>query len=144
MPRRDVIVLGKATDNPTYIGTFVEMLLRNNEVDQAASGWRNWRASLRTRTSLRPYARLLVKQGKTDEAVAILRKLLPRPMPREKLDTLVEIAKLLEQMDADDAAESMYREYVALDPSAVLVMAGFMGRHGKLKDALDFCQRAWK
>jgi tetratricopeptide (TPR) repeat protein len=35
----------------------------------------------------------------------------------------------------------MYREYVALDPSAVLVMAGFMGRHGKLKDALDFCQQ---
>ncbi len=134
-------LLGKAKDNPTFVGTFVEMLLRNNEVDQANI----WLAKL---DSLAPdatltsalHARLLVKQGKTDEAVAILRKLLPRPMPREKLDTLVQIARLLEQMDADDAAESMYREYVALEPNAVLVLAGFMGRHGKLKDALDLCQ----
>ncbi|HZZ82334.1 MAG TPA: tetratricopeptide repeat protein [Gemmataceae bacterium] len=136
-------LLGKAKDDPTYIGTFVEMLLRNNEVDQAIF-WLNKLEAIAPdatlTTALR--ARLLVKQGKTDEAVALLRNLLPRPMPREKVRALVDIANLLEQMDANDAAESMFREYVALDPSGGLVLAGFMGRHGKLKEALDLCQQA--
>jgi tetratricopeptide (TPR) repeat protein len=138
-----ISLLGKAKDNPTYIATFVEMLIRNKEVDSA----KFWLAKLEAvapdaALTAALKARMLVKEGKTDEAVALLRNLLPRPMPREKLGSLVEIAKLLEQMDADDAAESMYREYVALDPKAVLVLAGYMGRHGKLKDALDLCQSA--
>jgi tetratricopeptide (TPR) repeat protein len=87
-------------------------------------------------------ARVLVKQGKADEAVAALRGLVPRPMPREKMGTLVEIAKLMEQLDQNDAAESMYREYVALDPTATLLLAGFMARHGTLKDSLDTAQSA--
>ena len=37
-------------------------------------------------------------------------------MPREKLGMLVEVAKLLEQLEQFDAAESMYREFVAIDP----------------------------
>jgi len=135
-------LLGKAKDNPTYVGTFVEMLLRNNELD-TAQFWMSRLEEVAPEAALTAAlrARVLVKQGKADEAVAVLRGLLPRPMPREKLSSLAEIAKLLEQMEQKDAAESMFREYVTLDPSAILQLAGFVGRNGSLKDALDLCQQ---
>ncbi|HEY1599327.1 MAG TPA: tetratricopeptide repeat protein [Pirellulales bacterium] len=136
-------LVGKNKDNATYIATFVEMLMRNNDQD-AATLWMDRLEEIAPEalTTGALKARLLVMQGKPEEAVATLRNLLPRPMPREKLGMLVDAAKLLEQLEQYDAAESMYREFVAIDPSSILVLAGFLGRHGSLKDSLDLCQRA--
>ncbi|MBI2824344.1 MAG: tetratricopeptide repeat protein [Planctomycetia bacterium] len=134
-------LLSKVKDNPRYIAAFIGMLVRNDEVDSTQS-WADKLTQLDPDAPLTAAmkARILVKVGKPEEAVAVLRDLLPQPMPREKIRMLVDVARLMEDLNQYEAAESLYREYVALQPNAKLLLANFLGRHGSLRDALDICQ----
>jgi len=130
-------------EDSKYLGTFVEQLTDHDEL-QDASFWMEKLDALSPGTPLTSAvkAKLLVKQNKPEEAVAVLRNLLPRPMPRDMLPTLLQVAQLLESLKLNEAAEPMYREYKALNPEGTLVLAGFLGRNGSLKDALDMCEAA--
>ena len=73
-------VLGKIKTNPDYIATFVGMLLRNNDLD-AATYWLDKLEQLAPENPATAMlrARVLVKQGKSEEAVAVLRICSPGP-----------------------------------------------------------------
>src|SRR5207249_10064403 len=41
-------------------------------------------------------------------------------------------------------AENCYRQYVLRHPEKTLLLAAFLGRQGRLKEALDVCSTAWQ
>lgn len=130
---------------------FIDMLIRHNEIADASS----WLDRLDAVEPSRPgngltpgvvlRSRILVKQGRTDEAVALLDSVLPsRPLPPEKLPLLRNVGLELAELGLNAAAEKTLREYVSYEPSGKLVLASFLGHTGRLTEALDLCEESLK
>ena len=55
---------------------------------------------------------------------------------------------MLEVIGRAPAAEAVLRQYVeqkqATEPQSVLVLAEYLGRQGRTREALDLCEAAWK
>jgi tetratricopeptide (TPR) repeat protein len=133
----------KQEKNAIHLAHFIELLLRHREVERAET----WVKKLEELKPGEPLtiaarARWLVHNGQKEEGIALLRKLVPQPLPPQNVDRLAQVAKVMEELELYDAAETMYREYVALAPKNILVLAEFFGRRGRLKEAMDVCERA--
>jgi cellulose synthase operon protein C len=125
-----------------HLGYFCLRLLHHGDLAEAKA----WQATLErldggSPRSLEVKARLMQKEGKADQAVAMLENL------AEKNQTVVRsVAALLDQIGQVPAAEKMFKRYVdqAKEPEAVLALAAFFGRHERLDEALAVCEAAWK
>jgi tetratricopeptide (TPR) repeat protein len=130
---------------------FIDMCIRNNDIPSAAS-WLDRLDALEPRkpgdgltSALVLRSRVLVKQGRTDEAVALLKGALPsRPLPPEKIPLLRAVAMQLEELGLNAAAEDSLREYVSYAPKAKLQLASFLGRTGRLDESLNLCEESLK
>ena len=133
----------KKEKKPLHLAHFVELLLQHRDVGLAET-WVQKLESLKPDEPLTiaSRARLLVKQGKKEEGIALLRKLVPQPLPPQQVDRLAQVAKVMEELELYDEAEAMFKDYVAQVPKNVLVLAEFYGRRGRLKDAMDVCEKA--
>jgi tetratricopeptide (TPR) repeat protein len=99
-------------------------------------------------------ARLLVAQNKTDQAVELIKAFSDRKdaKPPDRLDRVRLAAGLLDALSQTypkekglgAAAERLYREYVDAKPDQMLALIGFLGRQGRVEDALNWCDRAWQ
>lgn len=123
---------------------FVEILVRNNQIPDAANRLDELdkiypAAGLLLRT------RVLVKQGKSDQALTLLGRILPpRPVKKEQASALRTVALVMDQIGLDSKAEELYREYMQHEPGlGSLQLAAFLGRAGRLDDALDLCEKAF-
>lgn len=85
-------------------------------------------------------ARLLVERGRKDEAAALL-----KAQAGTDPNRLLASAAVLDGLGVEAAAEEMYRAYAARakPPEVSLVLAQYLGRHGRTPEALDLCERAW-
>ncbi|AGA29620.1 tetratricopeptide repeat protein [Singulisphaera acidiphila] len=129
-------------EKPDYLYSLTRVLLARDDVDQA----RPWVAKLeqvapQSLQVVELKARLLQKEGKGPEAVAVL-----EARAQSDRNEVGVIATLLEELGETSAAERLTREFVeqSKDPKAVLVLALFLGRHGRAHEALDICEGAWK
>ena len=136
---------------PAAYVVFIDMLLRHNEIADASSWLDRLDAVEPTKASdgltapLILRSRILVKQGRTEEAVALLKSVLPsRPLPPDKIPLLRSVSMQLAQLGLNAAAEDLLREYVGYEPSAKLQLAAFVGRTGRLDEALDLCEESLK
>jgi tetratricopeptide (TPR) repeat protein len=97
----------------------------------------------RDRESLFPYAKMLAKMGKYDEAVAALEEILGA-MP-DDLEAMMELASVYRQQKKFDEAVSVYKDICTIDPKyapALYERAGVHLEQGKVKWAQMFYQRA--
>jgi tetratricopeptide (TPR) repeat protein len=87
-------------------------------------------------------ARLRMAQGKGDEAVAALKKY----VEGKDENAFRAVATLLDELGKPEAAEGMYRKYVAVakQPERVLPLAQFLARHKRQEEALKICDSAWQ
>jgi cellulose synthase operon protein C len=133
-------------DNPRRIAHrayYTSLLLEHGQMEDAQASFEKLAEqepeSLRTKTLK---ARLLKAQGKDREAVALLRSLATGKEP----NVLLGIAGVLEGMKENEPAESVYRDYVKAAsetrPESALVLAQFLGRHRRVREALDVCESA--
>ena len=134
-------LLSSQGKNPVLLAHYTRALLRHNRPDEA----RLWLAKLeeadpRSPATQEVKARVLHAQGRGAEAVTLL-----EAYARDHADQAAPIAQLLEDLDQFPAAEAMNRTLVARSkrPEAALVLAGFLGRRGRTREALDLCDRAW-
>jgi tetratricopeptide (TPR) repeat protein len=133
-------IINKAGDNPRYVGRYIRSLLAQNELGEAGI----YIASLeklqpKAGQTFELKARWLHAQGKTSEAVSLLEK-----FAEEKDAPLLAIANLLELIEdkPKKSAEQMFKKLVdkvdkEKKPDAVLLLAGFLGRNGRLAESLD-------
>jgi tetratricopeptide (TPR) repeat protein len=139
------LLLGLVADdgaNPSYLAALARVLLTRGEVEEAQP-WiaRLEQAAPRSFAAVELRARLLQKEGKGPEAVALLdRHVQGQP------DDAGPAVDLLEGMGETADAERLLRAAVARskNPQAVLALARFLGRRGHAGEALDLCENAWK
>ena len=138
-----------------HLAIFIDMLVERGDIEEALP-------YLQRLETLQPEvfqtiglrARALGKQGNADEAIRRATSIIPRPLPPEQVDTLINAALLLENIAlaaGDDevaakkytaAAEPLLREFVAARPKEVLVLARFLGQHGNLEESLKLMETA--
>jgi tetratricopeptide (TPR) repeat protein len=134
-------VLRYEESNPAYLAFYVRMLLARNDADKAeplvdrlvALQPKAWQ-------TVQLKARLLHAQGK-DAATFLTKYAADQDSP-----VLLAVARLLELIEEKAAAERMYDNFVdkteqSKKPEATLVVAGFLGRTGRLSAALDRCDQ---
>lgn len=88
-------------------------------------------------------ARLLVQEGKSEEAAKLLENWLPRPLPQNSLVWLGQVAGQTEALKLYDAADRLYDEYATLEPrQGKLALAAYRGRRGDLEQSLDLLEQS--
>ena len=127
--------------NATYLAHYIGTLLSRETPAMPASGSSDWTSAPEAFQTIALRARMLNAQGKGSEAVTLLESSV-----ESKSELVGPVAQLLENIDQAEAAERMYRKFVGLaqKPEASLVLAGFLGRQGRIDEALDLCERAWQ
>jgi tetratricopeptide (TPR) repeat protein len=133
-------------ENPRYLAYFALGLLRHGQPDEVQvwldklANQKQEANSFRT-TEIK--ARLFKAQDKSGAAVELLAK-----YAEGKDVDLRAAAGLLEDLKETEAAERMYRKYVAASrdkkPESVLDLAQFLGRRQRVREALDLCEGAWR
>ncbi|HEV2971801.1 MAG TPA: tetratricopeptide repeat protein [Pirellulales bacterium] len=136
-------LVSQSKADPNLYGVFVDMLIRNNQVADADS-WLDKLNSVQKGAGLLLRAQVRVKQGRPIEAIALLNQILPpRPVPKNQASQLRTVALLMDQLELHTQAEELYREYMTYEPGVgSLQLAAFLGRIGRLDDALDLCETA--
>jgi exosortase len=141
---RDQIValLAADRDNPAYLARYVRGLLGHGDAEQAEV-WvqRLAQAAPATFEIVELRARVLQARGKPEEAVSLLQAYARAKDARPDLAAL-----LLDQLGQPAEAEQMYRAYAAASarPESVLPLVLHLARHGRLAEALDLCEPAWR
>jgi tetratricopeptide (TPR) repeat protein len=144
LARSEMLALvSQSKTDPNLYGVFVDMLIRNNQVADADS-WLDKLNSVQKGAGMLLRAQVRVKQGRPDEAIALFRLLLPpRPVPKKQAPQLRNVALMMDQLGLNAPAEELYREYMTYEPGAgSLQLAAFLGRTGRLDEALDLCETA--
>jgi tetratricopeptide (TPR) repeat protein len=127
--------------DPRHLAWLASTLLRSGD----ARGADPWIAALeridpRAFPTLALRARRLAAGGERDQAVALL-----RARVAEDPKSLGAVAVLAEDLGLFDVAEAFFRTLAAQpgSPDRPLVLAEYLGRRGRIAEALDLCDRAW-
>ena len=149
-------LLAAHADKPLYVAGYVQSLLRRNEVqeaelwlerlvDIAPNGWST--ASLK--------AHILMARELPNEALAAVKEFVENPdaEPSDLTQRLRIASSTLEQFaasaeDSDQAAlrlareaEAFYRRYAERSSDGILALAAFLGRSGRIDEAIDTLER---
>jgi tetratricopeptide (TPR) repeat protein len=137
-------LLTEHPEEPSYLRTFVKMMLDHDSPGHSIEPWLNKLDDLEpskpSTVGLR--AQLLIQSGKREQAIEEVKSLIPRPLPDEQLTTLHRAALLLEELEQYHPAKELLTELAERVPGGNLPLAGFYGRRGSIDDALDQCEIA--
>jgi tetratricopeptide (TPR) repeat protein len=157
-PGKELIVnaLSVQGNDASAIIKLVAALIVHEEYEDAAR-WLDkldeviLKLSLRASEAFRPTAgemraRVLARTGKQQEAEAVLKgvNVLPRPLSTGQLPRLEEVARVMEQLNMNEAAEELLNEYKSQDPRGTIAVAAFLGRQGKLDRAFELLDESRK
>jgi tetratricopeptide (TPR) repeat protein len=125
----------EADRSPRTITLLVQALLRHKE----AAGAGRWldRLDPSAPATVRLKALVLREQGKADEAVKVVEDYGRDPARLELA------AAILEQLGQPKAAEAAFRRLAQASPQGGLALARFLGRQGRVDEALGLCDAAW-
>ena len=137
-------LLTRSEENPTYLATFAQLLLKHDDVENAE----RWVARL---AAIQPdsvvtaqlQAAVLVKKGQPEKAITLLSRLIKR-YTADQLPRLVTVTTVLEELGQYTAAEKILRDFAAEEPRATLALAAFLARRGSTEEALALCGKARK
>jgi tetratricopeptide (TPR) repeat protein len=129
---------------PSFLASYIHMLFSQH---RPASAIRPWIEKLETLQPDAPAtvgmkARLAVANRQDERAVKMLRDLVPDPVPRRQVNSLRSIASLMEELELTEAAEQTLRRFAEEAPGGSVVLGAFLGRQGRLDEALDQCEAA--
>lgn len=142
-------LLADNATNPSIVGPYVEMLLRNGEADKVEV----WLSKLDPSQPIVKRIRIhtLVQQGKVEEGLRLAMTMLPADLKPEQVEILRFLGALMEDLNdygeqpmLVNAAEKFYREYARRQPDQAMVLASFLGRHGKVQEAFELCEAAMR
>jgi len=133
-------LLARDPNNPAIVAPWCQMLLSEGETKQVGRWLGNLSAD--SGDAIRIRAQLLVAQEKPDEALKLLRSLLPEDVRPQDAPRVRSIAGLLNELKLYEAAENLFRLYVQLQPNARLVLASFLASRGKIDECLDLCDES--
>jgi tetratricopeptide (TPR) repeat protein len=138
--QRMLRLLASDRAEPRFIAHFIATLLNRNEPEEAHV----WLGRLEevaggSLLAVELSARVLHATGRDAEAVKVLQDY----AQKDKADLRV-VATILDQIGQAEQAEDLFRRWErdTKAPESALVLADFLGRHGKTSEALSFCRKA--
>jgi predicted Zn-dependent protease len=144
-PKARDLMLKLLNDHPknvVYMARYIQGLLRHDQADEA-------QFQLKKLQQLVPdpsativlEGRVLKAKGHGKQAATKLLEFAHGGAGRLEF-----AARQLEEIGEQDTAESLYREAAKARPEAVLALAGYLGRRGKVKEAIDLIDddQVWK
>ena len=143
-------LLTQAADREEFVPAYAAMLIRHDQVDEAALLLDRLRQmSSKSPVALAVQALLLAKRNYVDEAIMVTRRMVSRPLSPQQVGQLRTVAEHFENLaalgvaneDFLDAAEELYNEYIAERPQDMLVLGGFYSRHRTIDRALDLFEQ---
>jgi tetratricopeptide (TPR) repeat protein len=161
VPSRDqmIDVLALNDKEPIYLSAYAKSLLRRDLLDDAQIYIEKLqRASndAMTDQTAELKAQLLAARDEHAQAVAGLRGYLDdgKAIPTDPLKRLELVGRILEDLSETypqeksyvAAAEDVFRRFAnkSHEPERVLALAWHLGRHGRMREALEICERAWQ
>ncbi len=140
--------------DPEAILALAQALTKHGEYEEAS----RWLTTLdemmgkvepRVSNALKPAlfelrAKVLAKTGQGQQAVAVLRQLVPSPLPPSEIRRLAEVAMLMEQLEQYDAAQQLLEEYVSQEKRGTIALAAYLGRRGEVDKAFAMMEEARK
>lgn len=137
-------LLTQKGSEPRFLEAYLEMLFRHGEPPTEIKIWLNRLEKIAPNSprTMAMKARYLVQTRQAQEAVELIKKSIPRPLPPEQVGWLRDAAALLEQLQQYEAARQLYQEFAETAPGGSIVLAEFLGRHGSLEEALSQCEAA--
>lgn len=152
---RDLMLAGlsRKSDDPEMLVNFSNLLIKHGELDDA-SRWvqrledlikppaRVSEAVKQAAAEIR--ARLLLKAGQKEQAVAVLEGLAPSPLPQNQLYRLEIASRLMETLGLGEAAERLLNDYMSQEPRGTIALAAYLGRAGNLDRAFALLEEAGK
>ncbi|MBX3413773.1 MAG: tetratricopeptide repeat protein [Pirellulales bacterium] len=145
-------LLGGDKPSPIYVPIFANMLLRQNQIDDAARMLEKLeQIDPNAPITLAVKALLYARRGYFDEAIGFTRELVVRPLAPSQAKQLYDAAQQFERLsNAIDnpegkaafinAAEEMYEEYVRERPEDIFLMAAFQGKYRGIEPGLKICE----
>ncbi|HWE37739.1 MAG TPA: tetratricopeptide repeat protein [Isosphaeraceae bacterium] len=125
----------EADRSPRTITLLVQALVRHKQGDEAGR-WLD-RLEATAPATVRLKALVLREQGKVDRAVATV-----EDFGRDG-SRLESAATILEQLGQLGPAERAFRRLAKASPQGGLALARFLGRRGRVAEALDLCDATW-
>ncbi|MFO0887988.1 MAG: tetratricopeptide repeat protein [Isosphaeraceae bacterium] len=136
---------------PDYLAQYIDELLKRQAVDRDAAELTRAQSLVEKLRQLRPTglngalleARIRHAQGQPDRAAELLEKMAKDPKGSDVVR--IALAKQAEDLKLLELAERLYREAMARAdvPQNRLALASFLGRHDRVKEALDLCEPLW-
>ncbi len=136
---------------PDYIAQFIDELLKRCQGDQRQEVLIEAQDQIDKLKALRPdafnvvafEARLYKAQDQMDKAIELIRAIAQRPNLSDPVWQL--LANLADELGETKLAEELLRQLLEKSdrPQNRLVLAVFLGRHGRVKVALDLCEQLW-
>ncbi len=136
---------------PDYIAQFIDELLKRYQSDQRQELLHEAQDLIAELKALRPdafnvvafEARLFKAQNQTDKAIELIQATAKRADLSDPVWLL--LANLADQLGETKLAEKLLRQLVEKSdrPQNRLALAVFLGRHGRVKEALDQCEQLW-
>ena len=141
---RMVDLLARNAKDAPLLATYLQMLFRHGSTPGEIKPWLNRLQQLKpdSPVTIGMRARLLDRSRQKDEAVKLLKSLIPRPLPPEQVARLKDVAGLLEELRQVDEARELLTEFAEKAPGGSIVLAAFLARHGTVDEALDQCEAA--
>ncbi len=132
-----------AGEAPAVLARVIRAMLRHNRNEEAAAYFvRLERLAAAAPATIELKARILAARGRGKEAADLLGKFAEGDDAR-----LEPVARLLEELGQIGAAEVLYRRFAertgSRQPQSVLSLARFLGRLGRIDEALDLAEGAW-
>jgi tetratricopeptide (TPR) repeat protein len=139
---RDLLLQVLAADraNPDHLAYYAGALLRHGDPGTARAAVEQLdRLAPDAAATVEAKARLLAAEDRGEEATALLTGYARRPGVEPE-----RVAALLEELGRLQAAEELYRRGAAgpAQPRGTLALAGYLGRHEHVAEAVDLCERA--
>lgn len=155
-------LLAAQSNDPDVLAFAIRTMIDNGEAEGAAQQW------LVPLKSLQPQAqrtaeletRLLVGQGRDEEALQLLRQQIPNENPDapEALDRIIRAAQVIADLSLRQErlgrtasaellaaeAEKLLRRTIEHRPDQALVLARFLGQCWRTDEALALCDTAWQ
>jgi len=133
----------KNPKEPQFLAGYLQMMLKHdtplNAVEVNLSKLEQLAPDAPITKILR--ARVLLKKGQTNEAVGLLRSVLPAQLRPEHARTLAQLAAVLEEGGQIEAAKQLLQQYAEQQPSVQFVLANFLGKHGTWQEAIGCVEK---
>ncbi len=136
---------------PDYIAQFIDELLKRCQGDQRQEVLIEAQDQIDKLKALRPdafnvlafEARLYKAQDQMDKAIELIRAIAKRPNLSDPVWQL--LANLADELGETKLAEELLRQLLEKSdrPQNRLALAIFLGRHGRVQEALDQCEPLW-